>query len=266
MPANHTDLEKRLWDAADELRANSKLKSSEYSVPVLGLIFLRYADQKFTEAEKKMPLSSGRRKIGKADYQAQGVLYLPEKSRFSYLLNLPEGTDIGKAINEAMKAIESENEDLKDVLPKTYNALEKPLLISLLKNFSAIPMNIEGDAFGRIYEYFLGNFARAEGQKGGEFFTPTSLVKLIVEIIEPYHGRIFDPASGSGGMFVQSADFIKAHKNNPSIEISVYGQERVDETRHLCLMNLAVHALSGDIRQSNAYYEDPHECVGRFDF
>jgi type I restriction enzyme M protein len=117
MPANHTDLEKRLWDAADELRANSKLKSSEYSVPVLGLIFLRYADHKFTEAEKKMPPSSGRRKIGKADYQAQGVLYLPEKARFGYLLNLPEGTDIGKAINEGMKAIETENEDLKNALP-----------------------------------------------------------------------------------------------------------------------------------------------------
>ncbi len=123
MPANHTDLEKRLWDAADELRANSKLKSSEYSIPVLGLIFLRYADHKFTEAEKKMPQqASGRRKIGKTDYQAQGVLYLPEKARFGYLLNLPEGTDIGKAINEAMKAIEADNEDLKDVLPKTYNS------------------------------------------------------------------------------------------------------------------------------------------------
>ncbi len=127
-------------------------------------------------------------------------------------------------------------------------------------------MDAEGDTFGKIYEYFLGNFARAEGQKGGEFFTPTSLVKLIVEIIEPYHGRIFDPASGSGGMFVQSAEFIKAHKNNPSVEISVYGQERVDETRHLCLMNLAVHALSGDIRQGNSYYEDLHGSLGKFDF
>jgi type I restriction enzyme M protein len=131
MPANHTDLEKRLWDAADELRANSKLKSSEYSIPVLGLIFLRYADHKFAEAEKKMPKqASGRRKIGKTDYQAQGVLYLPEKARFGTLLNLPEGTDIGKAINEAMKAIEAENEDLKDVLPKTYNSLERNLLVS----------------------------------------------------------------------------------------------------------------------------------------
>jgi hypothetical protein len=126
MPANTTELEKRLWGAADELRANSKLKSSEYSVPVLGLIFLRFADHKFGEAEKKLsPQGTGRRKIGKTDYQAQGVLYLPEKARFGTLLNLPEGTDIGKAINEAMKAIEAENEDLKDVLPKTYNSLEK---------------------------------------------------------------------------------------------------------------------------------------------
>jgi type I restriction enzyme M protein len=265
MAANHNDLEKRLWDAADELRANSKLKSSEYSVPVLGLIFLRYADHKFTEAEKRMPQSSGRRKIGKADYQAQGVLYLPEKSRFGYLLNLPEGTDIGKAINEAMKAIEADNEDLKDVLPKTYNSVDKTLLVSLLKNFAAIPMTIEGDAFGKIYEYFLGKFAMAEGQKGGEFFTPTSIVKLIVEIIEPFHGKIFDPACGSGGMFVQSAAFVEHHKKSVN-EISIYGQEKVAETIRLCKMNLAVHRLSGDIRQAVTYYEDIHKSVGKFDF
>ena len=266
MPANHSDLEKRLWDAADELRANSKLKSSEYSIPVLGLIFLRYADHKFAEAEKKMPQQvSGRRKIGKTDYQAQGVLYLPEKARFGSLLNLPEGTDIGRAINEAMKAIEAENEDLKDVLPKTYNGLEKSLLVSLLKNFAAIPMTIEGDAFGKIYEYFLGKFAMAEGQKGGEFFTPISIVKLIVEIIEPFHGQILDPASGSGGMFVQSAAFVEHHKKSVN-EISVYGQEKVAETVRLCKMNLAVHGLSGDIRQAVTYYEDIHKSVGKFDF
>jgi type I restriction enzyme M protein len=265
MPANHTDLEKRLWDAADELRANSKLKSSEYSVPVLGLIFLRYADHKFTEAEKSMPAASGRRKIGKADYQAQGVLYLPEKARFGYLLNLPEGSDIGKAINEAMKAIEADNEDLKDVLPKTYNSLEKNLLVSLLKNFAAIPMTIEGDTFGKIYEYFLGKFAMAEGQKGGEFFTPMSIVKLIVEIIEPFHGKILDPACGSGGMFVQSAAFVEHHKKSVN-EISIYGQEKVAETIRLCKMNLAVHGLSGDIRQAVTYYEDIHKSVGKFDF
>src|SRR5579872_960387 len=164
-----------------------------------------------------------------------------------------------------MKAIEADNEDLKDVLPKTYNSLEKSLLVSLLKNFSSIPMDIEGDAFGKIYEYFLGNFAMAEGQKGGEFFTPISIVKLIVEIIEPYRGRIFDPACGSGGMFVQSAAFVGHHKKNVN-EISIYGQEKVAETIRLCKMNLAVHGLSGDIRQSNTYYEDPLKSVGKFDF
>jgi type I restriction enzyme M protein len=265
MPANHTEIEKRLWDAADELRANSKLKSSEYSVPVLGLVFLRYADQKFTELEKKLVSGNGRRKIGRTDYQAKGVLFLPEKARFQTLLDLPEGADIGKAINEAMKAIESENEDLKDVLPKTYNSIDKRILVSLLKNFSSIPTTIEGDAFGKIYEYFLGEFAMAEGQKGGEFFTPTSLVKLIVEIIEPYHGRIFDPACGSGGMFVQSAAFVEHHKKSVN-EISIYGQEKVAETIRLCKMNLAVHGLSGDVRQAVTYYEDSHKSFGKFDF
>lgn len=266
MPANTTELEKRLWGAADELRANSKLKSSEYSVPVLGLIFLRYADYKFTQAKAKLDSQgSGRRSIGKADYQARGVLYLPETARFSTLLNLPEGADIGKAINEAMKAIEAENEDLKDVLPKTYNRLDKELLVSLLKNFAAVPMDIEGDAFGKIYEYFLGKFAMSEGQKGGEFFTPTSIVKLIVEIIEPYHGRIYDPACGSGGMFVQSAAFVDHHKKAVT-DISIYGQEKVAETIRLCKMNLAVHGLAGDIRQGVTYYEDIHKSSGKFDF
>jgi type I restriction enzyme M protein len=266
MPANTTELEKRLWGAADELRANSKLKSSEYSVPVLGLIFLRYADHKFAKAKEKLTnQGTGRRTIGKADYQARGVLFLPELARFSTLLNLPEGADIGKAINDAMKAIEADNEDLKDVLPRTYNRLDKELLVSLLKNFAAVPMDIEGDAFGKIYEYFLGKFAMTEGQKGGEFFTPTSIVKLIVEIIEPFHGRIYDPACGSGGMFVQSAAFVEQHRKAVT-DISIYGQEKVAETIRLCKMNLAVHGLSGDIRQGVTYYEDIHKSLGKFDF
>jgi type I restriction enzyme M protein len=266
MPANHSELEKRLWEAADELRANSKLKSSEYSVPVLGLIFLRYADQKFADAEKTLSKQgSGRRKIGKTDYQQQGILYLPETARFATLLKLPEGTDIGKAINEAMEAIEEENEALRNALPKTYNKLDKELLVSLLKNFSEISMPIEGDAFGKIYEYFLGEFAMKEGQKGGEFFTPTSIVKLIVEIIEPYHGRLLDPASGSGGMFVQSAVFVEHHRKAVT-DIAIYGQEKVAETIRLCKMNLAVHGLDGEIRQAVTYYEDPHKSVGKFDF
>lgn len=275
MPANNNnDLERRLWAAADQLWANSSLKPSEFSNPVLGLIFLRYADHKFTEAEAKLAKSSsggGRRKVGKLDYQAMGVLYLPEKGRFSRLQQLPEGEDLAKEINEAMKAIEAENEELKDILPKTYKRLENSTLIELLRILGSISMDIEGDAFGIIYEYFLGKFAMKEGQKGGEFFTPTSIVKLIVEVIEPYRGKIYDPACGSGGMFVQSGAFVEAHKKNPSTEISIYGQERVAETIKLCKMNLAVHGLSGDIRQGNTYYEDLHNSVsngkgGKFDF
>lgn len=262
---NH--LEKRLWQAADQLRANSDMKSSEYSVPVLGLIFLRYADFKFAHAEKQLAKSgTGRRKIGKTDYQARGVLYVPEEARYSALLSLPEGADIGKKINEAMKAIARENESLAGVLPTTYTRFDNALLVSLLKTFSEIPMDIEGDVFGKIYEYFLGEFAMTEGQKGGEFFTPTSIVKLIVEIIEPYHGLILDPACGSGGMFAQSAGFVKKHKKKPSEEISIYGMEKTQETVKLCQMNLAVHGLQGDVKQANTYYEDLFDAPGKFDF
>jgi type I restriction enzyme M protein len=267
MVANSTDLEKRLWDAADELRANSKLRSSEYSVPVLGLIFLRYADHKFTTAQADLEgKATGRRAITAKDYQARGVLYLPEQARFSTLQKLPEGADIGKAISDAMRAIEADNDDLRDVLPKTYNLLDSTTLVELIRTFARIPMDIKGDVFGKIYEYFLSKFAAAEGAKGGEFFTPTPIVKLIVDVIEPFHGRIFDPACGSGGMFVQSARFVERHKANPNAEISVYGQEKTSETVRLCKMNLAVHGLSGDIREGNSYYEDIHESVGKFDF
>ncbi len=269
MNTDSNQLERHLWAAADELRANSKLKASEYSIPVLGLIFLRYADVKFAEAKKQIDKQSSSRRRSTSDkerYQAEGVLYLPGAARFGSLRELPEGENIGQAINQAMRAIEAENPDLKDVLPKTYNRLENATLVELLKLIGSIPMDIEGDAFGRIYEYFLGNFAMTEGQKGGEFYTPTSIVKLIVEIIEPFHGRIFDPACGSGGMFVQSARFVQEHKANAAAEISIYGQERLAETVRLGRMNLAVHGLAGDIRQGNTYYEDLHRCPGRFDF
>lgn len=266
MPGNNTDLEKKLWASADSLRANSKLKASEYSVPVLGLIFLRFADYRFTRIHQK--LTSSGQTPDKIDYQAEGVMYLPAKARFSYLLKLPEDDDIGKAINEAMKAIEAENEELAGVLPRTYNHFDKDLLVALLKTFSGIPMDVEGDFFGKVYEYFLGKFAMAEGQRGGEFFTPTALVKLIVEIIEPFSGRIFDPACGSGGMFVQSARFVERHQRNPGSEISIYGQEKTLETVNLCKMNLAVHGLSGDIKQTNSYYQSEHnpQGSGNFDF
>ena len=274
MTTTNNELEKRLWEAADELRANSKLKSSEYSVPVLGLIFLRYADARFAAMERRFTETSlpaaqsagRRRRISRIDYQARGVMFLPPKARWRQLMELPEGVNIGRAINDTMRAIEGENPDLKDVLPKTYNRLDNRVLVSLLKNLNSVPMDIEGDAFGKIYEYFLGKFAMAEGQRGGEFFTPTSIVKLIVEIIEPFHGRLLDPACGSGGMFVQSAAFVQRRRGNPSAEISVYGQERVAETVRLGKMNLAVHGLAGDIRQANSYYEDLHRSSGRFDF
>ena len=270
MNTNLTEVERRLWSAADELRANSRLKASEYSTPVLGLIFLRYAEHRFTQAEKQISAlpTTGRRRSAdpKTEYQARGVFYLPEQARFRHLLNLPESENIGQAVNDAMKAIEAENTSLNGVLPKTYNRLDKNTLIELLRIMERIPMDIEGDAFGKVYEYFLGNFAMTEGQRGGEFFTPISLVKLIVEIIEPFQGRILDPACGSGGMFVQSAEFVQNHKKNGNGQISIYGIERVAETIRLCKMNLAVHGLEGEIKQANSYYDDPHKCWGKFDY
>jgi type I restriction enzyme M protein len=267
MVSNNNELEKRLWGTADQLRANSGLKASEYSTPVLGLIFLRYADYKFSLAEKELAGKGGtRHKVTKEDYQAQGVIYVPETARFQKILTLPEGFLNGGVINEAMKAIEAENANLKEILPKNYNVIENATLKELMKLVSSIPVDKEGDIFGKIYEYFLGEFAMSEGQKGGEFFTPTSLVKLIVEIIEPYHGRILDPACGSGGMFVQSAKFVQNHQKNPESEIAVYGQEKTGDTVRLCKMNLAVHGLEGDIRESNTYYENIHDSVGKFDF
>ena len=263
---NNNDLEKRLWVAADQLRANSGLKSSEYSTPVLGLIFLRYADFKFSKFKEKLEKENKGGKISKLNYHAEGVLYIPEKARYSYLLNLPENKSTGSAVNEAMKLIEDDNSNLAGVLPKNYLQFENNVLIALIRNFAGIPMDIEGDVFGKIYEYFLGEFAMAEGQKGGEFFTPTSLVKLIVEILEPFKGKILDPACGSGGMFVQSARFVEEHKKNPGTEISIYGEEKTAETIRLCKMNLAVHGLEGDIKQGNTYYEDTHKSIGKFDF
>jgi type I restriction enzyme M protein len=266
MPTTLKDIETRLWSVADNLRANSGLRSSEYSTPVLGLIFLKYADQRFAEAQAELEAEYPGEELTADYYQAQGVLYLREAARFSNLLRLPESADMGQAINDAMRAIEEDNEELRDVLPKSYTRIANSTLVSLLRAFNGIPTDIEGDAFGKIYEYFLGEFAKSEGQKGGEFFTPTALVKLIVEVIEPFHGRIYDPACGSGGMFVQSAEFIRRHRQNPTDEISIYGQEKTAETVRLAKMNLAVHGLSGDIMEGNSYYEDLHESTGAFDF
>ena len=260
------ELQNKLWEAADQLRANSGLKASEYASPVLGLIFLRYADERFTQASQSVGPGSARRPTGPEDYQAIGALYLPKESRFEGLLDLPEDADIGKAINQAMGGIEVYNPDLQGVLPKDYSRIPDDILGELLRLLRALPEAIEGDGFGLIYEYFLGKFAFSEGQKGGEFFTPTSIVRLIVEILEPFHGKIYDPACGSGGMFVQSAHFVERHRRDPGQELSIYGQEKTGDTVRLAKMNLAVHGLGGDIREGNTYYEDLHHSVGKFDF
>ena len=267
-------LEKRLWDAADQFRANSGLKSQEYSTPVLGLIFLRFADVRFAAQRDKLDKAgaSARRgsRVDEPDaYIAEGILYLSKEARFDYLLHLPEAENIGAKVNSAMRDIEKHNPKLAGVLPKTYNLFTSTLLKELLKKVSEIPASIEYDAFGRIYEYFLGEFAMSEGQGGGEFYTPSSIVRLLTEVIEPYHGRILDPACGSGGMFVQSARFVSEHKKNPASELSVHGIEKTDETGRLARLNLAVHGLEGDIRHGgnvNSYYDDPHTATGKFDF
>jgi type I restriction enzyme M protein len=267
-------LEKRLWDAADQFRANSGLKSQEYSTPVLGLIFLRFADVRFAAQRAKLEKdgASARRgsRVDEPDaYIAEGILYLSKEARFDHLLQLPEAENIGAKVNGAMRDIEKHNPKLAGVLPKTYNLFTSTLLKELLKKVSEIPASIEYDAFGRIYEYFLGEFAMSEGQGGGEFYTPSSIVRLLTEVIEPYHGRILDPACGSGGMFVQSARFVSEHKKNPASELSVHGIEKTDETGRLARLNLAVHGLEGDIRHGgnvNSYYDDPHSATGKFDF
>ena len=270
MTNNHNEIEKRLWSIADNLRANTALRPNEFYIPVLGLIFLRYADYKFGLAEAQLKKEEGhssrRSTIGKESYHARNVLYVPKEARYSTILDLPEGSNIGRAINEAMKLIESQNKSLRGVLPKNYHRLNDDTLIAILKLFSEIPMDIDGDVFGKIYEYFLGKFAMSEGQRGGEFFTPTSIVKLIAEIIEPYHGRVYDPACGSAGMFVQSAKFVERHHKRPINEIAIFGQEKVASTIKLCKMNLVVRGLEGDIRPGNTFYEDTHNSLHRFDF
>ncbi|MDK9703990.1 MAG: type I restriction-modification system subunit M [Sulfuritalea sp.] len=272
--AASTSLEKRLWDAADQFRANSGLKAQEYSGPILGLIFLRFAEVRFAIQRGKLEGASASSRRGSridepAAYHAEGILYLATEARFDYLLTLPEVADIGARVNAAMREIEKHNPQLAGVLPKTYNLFTSTLLKELLKKVSEIPATLDYDAFGRIYEYFLGAFAMTEGQGGGEFYTPSSIVKLLAEIIEPFHGRILDPACGSGGMFVQSARFVAEHQKNPAAELAICGVEKTDETGRLCRLNLAVHGLEGDIKHGgnvNSYYDDPHSATGAFDF
>ena len=274
------ELEKELWSAADNLRANSDLKSSEYSTPVLGLIFLKFADNNYRQHEAEIigeyqKLKGTRREKKMSDIAIEKCgFYLPDHARYDYLLNLPEKKDIARALKEAMKAIEEYKPELDGTLPKDeyfpLTRTDKTLPKQLLRNFENIPSDATGDLFGQIYEYFIAEFARSEGQKGGEFFTPRSVVRLMVEIIEPHGGKVFDPACGSGGMFVQSAKFIEEHRkdlsNGAKSSVYVYGQEKVQDTINLAKMNLAVNGLRGDIKKAISYYEDPFGSFGAFDY
>lgn len=278
-PEQLKKLEATLWQTADTLRANSDLKSSEYSTPVLGLIFLKFADNKYglfeqeiNEEFKKLKGSRRERPIDEIAIEKCGF-YLPPEARYDYLLNLPEKVEIAPALKRAMELIEEYKPELKDTLPQDeyFRLVRKPeyrgIPKQLLKNFADIPKNASGDMFGQIYEYFLGKFAMAEGQGGGEFFTPRSVVRLMVQIIEPHNGTVFDPACGSGGMFVQSAQFIEGRKSpGEDTSLFVYGQEKTLETVKLAKMNIAVNGLRGDIRQANTYYEDLHGSFEKFDY
>lgn len=266
-------LEAELWRAADQLRANSKLTASEYSMPVLGLIFLRHAYNRFQkvkiEVEKTLPShpQRGKRALTKKDFEEQNSMFLPEKSQFDYLVSLPESADIGEAIDNAMKLIEDEYDNLKGVLPKNFSIFSKDLLRELLRIFNKeVLQKAEGDLFGKIYEYFLGKFAMTGAQEGGEFFTPMSLVQTIVNVIEPDHGIVFDPACGSAGMFVQTGYFIESEGLKPAEKVTFYGQEKADLNTKLAKMNLTVHGLEGNIQEGNTFYEDKHSLVGGADF
>lgn len=273
-------LEIDLWSAADKLRANSDLKASEYSTPVLGLIFLKFSDNKYRQHEAAIEqefkkLQGTRRERSEEEIAIEKCgFYLKPHARYDYLLNLPEKENIAKAIRRAMASIENTKPELLGVLPQeeydrfTRNPKNQHIPKDLLKLFSDIPVDASGDVFGQIYEYFLANFALSEGQGGGEFFTPRSVVKLMTEIIEPHGGKVFDPACGSGGMFVQSADFILQHQTDKAADLDVFvcGTEKTLETVKLAKMNLAVNNLRGDIKQANTYYEDPFNAFGAFDY
>jgi len=277
-------LEKDLWSAADNLRANTDLKSTEYATPVLGLIFLKFADNNYARAEeainKEFKNLSGTRREKSIDEIAieKCGFYLPPHARYDYLLNLPEQEDVAKKIKEAMLDIEKYKPELDGVLPRDeyvpLTRTDKTIPSQLLKNFSNIPRDASGDILGKIYEFFLAKFALAEGQGGGAFFTPTSVVKLMVEIIEPHKGTVYDPACGSGGMFVQSQHFIEQHREelkalgelHDEDQLYVSGQEKTLDTVKLAKMNLAVNGLRGEVAQANSYAEDPHNSFGKFDY
>lgn len=272
---NIRKLETELWEAADLLRADSKVTSQEYCMPVLGLIFLRYAYSrfKFVEADilKDRPVRNGRvLPVEAADFKTKSAIFLPEEARYDYLLNLPDNTDMGQAINHAMELIEEQSAQLKGILPKNYTILQNDLLRELLRIFNNSAFNeMKDDIIGRIYEYFLNKFAPAVASDDGVFFTPKSLVRMIVNIIEPSHGTVLDPACGSGGMFVSSADFIEQYGANANTAMTFFGQEKVDYNAKLCIMNMAVHGLNAKIvsgDEANSFYHDAHNLEGSCDY
>lgn len=271
-------LESDLWSAADNLRANSTLTAAEYKDPLLGLVFLRFVQNRHEDAKVKIqdslainPRTGQKREVTKDDFVAAGSILLPEKAKYDYLAALPESENIAEAINNAMKLIEEEYPSLVGILPKNYQVFDSKLLRDLVRVFNKDTVKkAKGDIFGRIYEFFLMKFSMqgAGAQEGGEFFTPPSLVNLIVNFIQPDHGIIHDPACGSGGMFVQTAHFIQDHMPNKSVNeaITVYGTELKNNNTKLAKMNLAVHGIEGSIIESNSFYTNPHDLTGKCDF
>lgn len=266
-------IEKRLWSAADTLRANSNYASNEYFLPVMGLVFLRHAYSRYLTVkdgiEDNLPKRGGKaRPLTKEDFSQKSAIFLQPKAQFDTLVALPDSADRAKAIIDAMESIEADYENLRGVLPKSeYQELDNAVLGQLLRTLNPEELKrVSGDVFGRIYEYFLTQFADQKAHDGGEFFTPVSLVSLIANVIEPAGGTVLDPACGSGGMFVQSARVVERRHENPTEKLTFYGLEKNATTIRLAKMNLAVHGLEGDIQKSITYYEDPHELLRKADF
>lgn len=272
---NIRKLEADLWESADLLRAGSKLTSSQYCMPVLALLFLRYAYSRFkmVEAEllKNRPSRGGRvMPVEPSDFAAKSALYLPREAQFDYLVNLSDDQPLGEAVNRAMALVEEQSEQLTGILPKSYTMFSDELLRELLRIFNNKTLDeIGGDVIGRIYEYFLSKFAKAVASDDGVFFTPKSLVKMLVNVLEPEQGVMLDPACGSGGMFVQTGDFVNAGGMNANTQMTFYGQEKVEYNAQLCLMNMAVHGLNGRIvsgDEANSFYHDAHNLAGKCDY
>ncbi|MEA3396391.1 MAG: N-6 DNA methylase [Chloroflexota bacterium] len=266
-------IEKRLWGAADTLRANSNYASNEYFLPVMGLVFLRHAYSRYLAVkdgiEANLPTRGGKtRALTKEDFSQQSAIFLQPKAQFDHLVALPDSEDRAKAIIVAMESIEGDYDNLRGVLPKSeYQELDNDVLGQLLRTLNPDELRrVSGDVFGRIYEYFLTQFADQKAHDGGEFFTPVSLVSLIAHVLDPEGGTVLDPACGSGGMFVQSAHIVAEHGQNPTDRLTFRGLEKNATTIRLAKMNLAVHGLEGDIQKAITYYEDPHELVGKADF